>query len=92
MNFLLVIGLLIGIPLIGKLVGDWLIDNWDKVTRIFKSYLSCLGSFIGIIIIFIIAALIGKLLFSSVEKGGSILAGIIFILFIFVLLSGALKK
>ena len=92
MNFLLVIGLLVGIPLIGKIVGEWLIDNWDKVTRIFKSYLGCLGPFIGIIIIFIIAALIGKLLFSSVEKGGSILAGIIFILFIAVLLSGALKK
>lgn len=91
MNFLYVILLLVGVPLIGMILGNILLDNWDNIIKSMKGIGSCFGTILAVLVGLAITGIIGNLLFKAVGEGGLLLSVIIFLGFIALIFSGMKK-
>lgn len=91
MDFLYVIFLLVGIPMLGILIGNLILEYWDDIVRTIKGLGSCISTILVIFLGIAIAGILGDWMFKAVEEGGIVLSFLVFVGFIAVILSGIKK-
>ena len=91
MNLIYVLFILIGLPLIGIIIGNLLIEYWDNIIKFLKGIGGCLGVVLILLLGLAIAGIVGNWMFKAVGEGGTFLSFLIFIGFIAMIFSGIKK-
>ena len=87
MNLIYVLFILIGLPLIGIIIGNLLIEYWDNIIKSLKGIGECLGVVLILLLGLAIAGIVGNWMFKAVGEGGTFLSFLIFIGFIVIMFS-----
>lgn len=91
MNLIYVLFILIGLPLIGIIIGNLLIEYWDNIIKSLKGIGGCLGVVLILLLGLAIAGIVGNWMFKAVDEGGAFLSFIVFVGFIVIVFSGMKK-
>ena len=91
MKFIYVMFILVGLPLIGIIIGNLILEYWDSIIKGLKGIISCIGVILIFIIGLAVTGIIGSWMFKAVGEGGTFLSFLVFIGFIALIFSGMKK-
>ena len=91
MNLIYVLFILIGLPLIGIIIGDLVMEYWNSIIKSLKGIGGCLGVILILLLGLVLVGIVGNWMFKAVGEGGTFLSFLIFISFIAMIFSGIKK-
>lgn len=91
MKFIYVMFILVGLPLIGIIIGNLILEYWDSIIESLKGIGKCIGIILVSLLGLAITGIIGSWMFKAVGEGGTFLSFLVFIGFIALIFSGMKK-